>query len=158
MPKLKDKRPDEPLDGRQETFCQLMLEGKLSASAAYGEAGYEPKDANVNSAKIMAKDRIKIRIAYLRAERAEKSGVTRELLAQEYRDAYSVAQGQNSATGMVAATSGRARLYGLDKQVVEQQAPEQPLTATERGEAAEYAEFKLWQARQRKGKVVAIGA
>ncbi|KKK63837.1 hypothetical protein LCGC14_2990290, partial [marine sediment metagenome] len=40
MPKLKDKQPHEPLDGRQETFCQIQSQGKTTAAQAYREAGY----------------------------------------------------------------------------------------------------------------------
>lgn len=137
-----------PLRDRQETFCQIYSQGKVSATQAYKDAGYAPKAADVNSHRLIVKDRIKARIAHLRAKWAEKHEVTRETLASEYSRAYDLAVSQQAPTSMVQATSGKARLYGLDKQVIEQHDAHRELTTDQTQKAKDYAQFKLWQANR----------
>ena len=154
MPKLKQKQPSEPLKDRQETFAQLYSTGLYSLSEAYRLAGYSHTDADGASHRLSVKVGMKLRIAYLQAVSAEKHEVTRELLATKYDKAYHVGAATLSASGMVSAVTGTARLYGLDKQVIDHQGEDKPMTRTEQQEADEYAEFKLWQAGR--GKVVPI--
>lgn len=151
MDKLQTKTIDasQPLKSRQEAFCQIFAGGLVTATEAYRQAGYSEIGADGHSARLVGKGSIVKRLAHLKAQTAEKHEVTREILAEEYSCAYSIAHGQSSATGMVAATGGRARLYGLDKQVVEHKDAHKALSMTERQEAKEYAAFKLWQAIRR---------
>ena len=149
MPKLKDKQPHESLDGRQETFCQLMSIGKLSATEAYRQAGYSDRGADGHSARAVVNGRIKNRIAYLRAELAQKEGITRETQSKKLALVAEKCLGNGEHSTYVRAIEAQNRLYGLDKQVIEQQQPaDRNLNQTEAEQAAEYAEFKLWQARQ----------
>ena len=134
----------EPLKGRQETFCQLYAGGKMSASEAYRQAGYSTKNADVNSANLMVKASIRPRIAYIKAEWARKHEITREGQSIKADKAFTIAEGQDNSTGMVAALVCQNRLYGLDKQVVETH-KDQPLTHTEQQEADEWAAFTLWR-------------
>ena len=144
-----------PLQGRQETFCQLYSQGTHSASEAYRRAGYSHKSADAHSARLAVKGSIKARIAWIRAELAEKEQITRETLAADYNRALRIAEAQGNAPGMCAATTGKARLYGFDKQVIETQA-DAPMTRTEQEEADEWAEFRLWQASR--ARVIGIKA
>ena len=153
--KLESIDGSSPLRDRQETFCQLYSQGTYSASEAYRLAGYAKKGADAHSARLAVKGSIKDRLSYLQAERAEKEQITRETLASDYRSAYAVAARADNAAGMVSATAGKARLYGLDKQVIEQSTPE-PMSRTEQQQADEWAEFRLWQAGRGTGRVVGI--
>lgn len=149
MPKLKDKRPDEPLDGRQETFCQLMSIGKLSASAAYRQAGYSHKQADSSSAQLHVKPHIKNRIAYLKAELAQKQGITRETQSIKLATVAEKCLENGEHSTYVRAIEAQNRLYGLDKQVIEQSSDSKPLTRTEQQDAEEWAEYQLWKASRR---------
>ena len=144
------KPGQEPLKGRQETFSQIHSKGDQSAAESFRQAGYSPNGANKLSSRLMAKDGIKARIAYLRAKWAEKHEVTRESLAQEYDAAYEVGKLQDNAAGMVAGTTGKAKLYGLyiDKSLSETTKTQQELTADEQHQAKLMAEFILWRGRQ----------
>lgn len=144
-----------PLEGRQETFCQLYSTGTYSASEAYRLAGYAAKGADAGSARLLVNVRIKARIRFIQAERAEKEHVTRETLASEYNRAYAIAEAENNAPGMVSATTGKARLYGLDKQVIEQHTDE-PMSLSDQEQADEWAEFKLWRSSKGGPRVVDI--
>ena len=55
----------------------------------------------------------------VRAEMREVFMVTVESLTAELEEARQVAKDNNSAAPMVAATMGKAKLYGLDKQIIE---------------------------------------
>jgi hypothetical protein len=52
---------------RHEKFAQIVAAG-ASATAAYREAGYAGKDADVNGPRLMGKDATVARISELRAE------------------------------------------------------------------------------------------
>lgn len=56
------------LTDKQERFCKEYLID-CNASAAYVRAGYSPKGANSLSARLMAKDSVRARIAGLMAEK-----------------------------------------------------------------------------------------
>ena len=142
-----------PLQGRQETFCQVHADGKVSTAEAYRRAGYSETDANSASHRLYTKVHIQARIACIQAERAKEANITRETLADDYNRALRIAEAQDNAAGMCAATTGKARLYGFDRQVVEQTTPE-PMTRSEAQEADEFARFQLWQARQARAKVL----
>ena len=136
-----------PLKDRAERFVQLYACGKLSASEAFRQAGYAHKGADANSARLTVRDSIKRRLAYIKMQMAEKDGITRETLADDYNRALRIAEAQDNAQGMCAATTGKARLYGFDKQVVEQHT-EPPMTRDQAAEADRYAQFRLWQTAQ----------
>ena len=144
-----------PLRDRAETYCQLYSTGTYSATEAYRLAGYAKKDADSASCRLSVKVSVKARIRFIQAGRAEKEHVSRETLASDYRSAYAVAEKEWNAAGMVAATTGKARLYGFDKQVIETHADE-PMTRSEQEEADDWAEFNLWKAGRSGPRVVSI--
>ncbi|KKN75820.1 hypothetical protein LCGC14_0376960 [marine sediment metagenome] len=123
-----------------------MATGTLSASEAYRQAGYSHTDADGAAHRLSVKVGIGERIASIRAKIREKRGVTQESLADEYDEALEMGRDQKQPTAMVSATTGKARLYGLDKQVIEQGETHKDLTTTEAEQARDYAQFKLWQA------------
>ena len=54
-------------------------------------------------------------IAGLEAKTAEKAGFTIERAQREYEEARTLAKTTNQPAAMVSATTGKARLYGMDK-------------------------------------------
>ena len=136
-----------PLRDRQEKFCQLYAEGTMSASEAYRQAGYAGKHADVNSAKLMVKDSIKWRIAYIRADRACKDGITREGQTRKLAILMQRCLANGEHATYVRALEACNRMYGLDKQVIETTTPD-PMTRDQAEEADLYAKFRLWQTAQ----------
>ena len=145
-----------PLQGRQETFCQVMAGGKVSGAEAYRQAGYSEIGANGHSARLVAKGSIKRRTEYIQAERAAKEGISREgqtrklvIVAERC-----LAAGEHST--YVRAIEATNRMYGLDKQVIETHT-EQPMTRSDQEQADLWAEFRLWEASRRgPGNVIGI--
>ena len=79
------------------------------------------KDETVNrNAKILLDDnKIATRIDELRSELAERHDITKDTLITELEEARQIAKETAKAASMVSATMGKARILGLDKQVIE---------------------------------------
>lgn len=112
------------LTQKQEAFCIAYIETG-NASEAYRRA-YDAEKMTMASVNRSAKDvidnpKIASRIAELRAPMIKKAQLTVEDLLRELEEARTVAMTcetpQSSAA--IAATMGKAKLLGLDKQVVE---------------------------------------
>lgn len=144
-----------PLEGRQETFCQRCADGTLSTSEAFRQAGYSHKSADANSATLRVKKSISNRIAYIRADRACEAGITREGQTRKLAIIQERCLEVGEHSTYVRAVEATNRLYGLDKQVIEQSAPE-PMSRSEQQEADDWAEFKLWKSSRGGPRVVDI--
>lgn len=112
------------LTAKQEAFCIAYLETG-NASEAYRRA-YDAEKMSATSINRSAKDvidnpKIASRLAELRAPIVKKAQITVEDLLRELEEARTVAMTcetpQSSAA--IAATMGKAKLLGFDKQVVE---------------------------------------
>lgn len=112
------------LTQKQEAFCIAYMETG-NASEAYRRA-YDTSKMNSASVNRCAKDaidhpKISARLAELREPIIKKVQITVEDLIRELEEARTVAMTcetpQSSAA--IAATMGKAKLLGLDKQVVE---------------------------------------
>lgn len=113
-----------PLTPKQEAFCAIYMETS-NASEAYRQA-YDCENANSASVNRMAKEmldnpKIASRLAELRAPIIEKAQLTVMDLLRELEEARQVALGaETPQTGpAVSATMGKAKLLGLDKQVID---------------------------------------
>ena len=136
-----------PLRDRQETFCQLIAPGKLSATEAYRQAGYSDKTAEAGSSRLLTIVKVKWRIAYIRAVRACKDGITREGQTRKLAVLMERCLANGEHATYVRALEACNRMYGLDKQVIETSVPE-PMTRDQAAEADLYAKFRLWQTAQ----------
>ena len=136
-----------PLKDRAERFVQLYACGKLSASEAFRQAGYAHKGADANSARLTVRDSIKRRLAYIRAVRACKDGITREGQTRKLAVLMERCLANGEHATYVRALEACNRMYGLDKQVIETSVPE-PMTRDQAAEADRYAQFRLWEAGQ----------
>ena len=112
------------LTQKQEAFCIAYMETG-NASEAYRRA-YDAENSsqqviNNKASGLLARDDIRIRLEELRAPVIKKAQITVEDLIRELEEARTVAMTcetpQSSAA--IAATMGKAKLLGLDKQVVE---------------------------------------
>jgi hypothetical protein len=119
---VEENKPDgtEPLkNARQETFCQLMSTGTLSASEAYRQAGYSHITADANSHRLQTvNESIKPRIAFLRAELAKRLDIDRERLAGMSLRVYDAAmvpdhRGKPDLSAANGAITNIGRTFGL---------------------------------------------
>ena len=109
---------------KQEKFAQLVVElGDKSKAyrGAYNAERMKPETVHKRSGELIANGAVAGRIAQLRAEAAKAHRCTVDSLLRELEEARTVALScetpQSSAA--VAATMGKAKLCGLDKQLVE---------------------------------------
>ena len=112
------------LTPKQERFCQLYIE-LGNASEAYRQS-YDAEDMNSNAVSVAASNlldnpKITIRLEQLRAEHKKRHNITIDVLLlelEEARMAALTAERPQSAAA-VAATMGKAKILGFDKQIVD---------------------------------------
>lgn len=100
------------INQRHELFAQGLVEGK-TADRAYIDAGFKP--GRNNAARLRTNENIQIRIAELQAHHQQRHDVTVDSLTNEYEDARSLAMDIEAPSAAISATSGKARLHGLDR-------------------------------------------
>lgn len=112
------------LTAKQEAFCIAYLETGNATEAyrrAYDVSKMAPATINRAAKDVIDNSKIAARLAELRAPVIKKAQITVEDLLRELEEARTVAMTcetpQSSAA--IAATMGKAKLLGFDKQVVE---------------------------------------
>lgn len=110
------------LTPKQEAFCIAYMESG-NASDAYRRS-YDVTKMNSASVNRCAKDvidnpKIASRLAEMRAPLIEKAQITVEDLLRELEEARKLAIDTEAPGPAVSATMGKAKLLGMDKQVVE---------------------------------------
>lgn len=102
------------LNVRQEAFCRGLIEG-LPASRAYSQAGYDARNnaAEVNASRLLRNAKVTKRLIELQRDAAHKAAVTAETVAAELDAAYKLAFENGQAAACVAASMGKAKLFGL---------------------------------------------
>ena len=113
------------LTPKQEKFClEYLKTGNASAAyrLAYNAENMKPETINRNAFAVLENDKIAARLAELRAPAIEQCQITVLDLIRELEEARQAALGAETpqASAAAAATLGKAKLLGLDKQVVEQ--------------------------------------
>ncbi|WP_175499022.1 terminase small subunit [Phyllobacterium sp. CL33Tsu] len=112
------------LTARQESFCRGLTEG-LSQYEAYQKAGYRSKGRNAtdaHAARLVRNGKVKNRLNELKSEAAKQTVVTAQSIAAELDIAFRLALDNRQAAACVAASMGKAKLFGLivDRAEVEQ--------------------------------------
>ena len=109
---------------KQEKFAQLVVELGDNSKAyrgAYDASRMKPESVHRKARELIENVKVSARIDELRAEAAKAHRCTVDSLLRELEEARTVALScetpQSSAA--VAATMGKAKLCGLDKQLVE---------------------------------------
>ncbi|GAB1664104.1 terminase small subunit [Mannheimia haemolytica] len=110
------------LTPKQEAFCFAYIETG-NASEAYRQA-YETEDMKSETVHRKAKElmdngKITARIEELKAEHAERHKLTVDDLLKELEEARILAREKENPNAMTQATMGKAKLLGLDKQVID---------------------------------------
>ena len=107
------------LTPKQESFCQRYMETGNASEAyrlSYDAAGMKPESINRKAKELIDNGKIAARLSELRAEVQAAHGVTVASLIAELEEARQVGKERGQASAMAAATMGKARLAGLDKQ------------------------------------------
>lgn len=107
------------LTPKQESFCQRYIETGNASEAyrlSYDAGGMKPETINRSAKELIDNRKIAARLSELRAEMQAAHGVTVASLIAELEEARQVGKERGQASAMAAATMGKARLAGLDKQ------------------------------------------
>ena len=109
-------------DRKQEKFCQVFIETG-NASEAYRQS-YDTDSMSINTIHVKAcelkkTDKVTVRIQELEAEHRERHNMTVDDLIKELEEARQMGADTESASAMVSATMGKAKLLGLDKQRID---------------------------------------
>jgi phage terminase small subunit len=113
------------LTAKQEVFCCAYIENGGNASEAYRTAfdaeNYKPENLWSKASSLLASDKVKARVDALKAAHRERHMITVDSLISELEEARQAALAAETpqTSAAVSATMGKAKLAGLDKQVVE---------------------------------------
>lgn len=115
------------LTSKQEKFAQKYVETGNASEAyrqAYSTKGKSENFVAVEASRLVSHPNVSLRIDALKEEHRERHRVTVDDLLQELEEARTTAQTSEKpqTAAMVSATMGKARILGLDKQVVEHEA------------------------------------
>lgn len=115
---------------KQEAFCQRYIETGNASEAyrlAYNASGMKPASINRKAKELTDNGKIAARVAELKSGLAKAHQVTVASLLAELEEARVVARRQKTASSMVQATMGKAKLVGLDKDASEDDDNAQPV-------------------------------
>ena len=110
---------------KQEAFCQAYVENGGNASdayrTAYGAEKYKPESLWSKASVMLATEKVRQRVDELKAAHRERHMITVDSLVAELEEARQAALNAETpqSSAAVSATMGKAKLAGLDKQVVE---------------------------------------
>lgn len=103
---------------KQEAFCQRYIETGNASEAyrlAYNASGMKPATINRKAVELTQNGKVAARVTELKSGLAKAHQVTVASLLAELEEARVVARRQKTASSMVQATMGKAKLVGLDK-------------------------------------------
>lgn len=112
------------LTPKREAFCRAYVETGNASEAyrrSYAADGMKPATINVKACELMGNGNVRVRIEELRKPIMERHNVTVDSLVLELEEARQAAlNAETPQTGAaVSATMGKAKLCGLDKQVID---------------------------------------
>lgn len=116
------------LTPKQEAFALAYVETGNASEAyrrSYSAEKMKPAVVAVKASELLAHGKVSVRVAELQAAHAERHKLTVDDLLRELEEARQAALTAESvqSSAAVAATMGKAKLLGLDKQVVEHSGP-----------------------------------
>lgn len=110
------------LNANQEKFANLIFEG-IAPSEAFKQCwkweNHSKQAIATDANRRLNNPKIAARIDELKAKAAKNSMITVESLIAELEEARDVAKEEGQSSAMVSATMGKAKLTGLDKQIIE---------------------------------------
>lgn len=113
---------------KQEAFCQAYIETGNASQAyrtAYAADKMKTDSINRKAKELIDNGKIAARVAELQGEIKERHNVTVDSLIAELEEARQAALSAETpqSSAAVAATMGKAKLTGLDKQIIEHSGP-----------------------------------
>jgi len=108
------------LTPKQEKFVQVYVECGNASEAyrtAYAAGGMKPETVNRKAKELLDNGKITARIRELQAAHRKEHDITIESITAMYLEDRELAHQLGNPSAAVSATTGLARLYGLDKQV-----------------------------------------
>lgn len=114
------------LTPKQENFCLAYLETGNASEAyrrAYNAENMKPESINKRASELLDNGEVAGRLEELRAPIIAKAQLTVEDLLAELEEARQLAIETEAPAPAVSATMGKAKLLGLDKQVLEHTGP-----------------------------------
>lgn len=118
---------------KQEAFCQAYIETGNANEAyrrAYSTARMKPETVNKRAHELLRKGAIAGRLEQLRGELAERHKITVDTLLLELEQNRQAALQAETvqAAAATAATMGKAKLLGLDKQILDMRSSDGSMT------------------------------
>lgn len=113
-----------PLTPKQEAFALAYVETGNASEAyrrSYNAKKMKPEVIAVKASELLAHGKVSVRVKELQAAHAKRHQLTVDDLLKELEEARVTALTAETAqsSAAVAATMGKAKLLGLDKQVIE---------------------------------------
>ena len=107
-----DYTPDQPQpDIRVENFCALLAHGKSKRAAVILSFPNASKDsASFRASRILSDDRVRDRLAYLRAKIAQATATVSPALSQSVRDSLEDSGGSDAANASLEAKDGEPKM------------------------------------------------
>ncbi|EAX6330702.1 terminase small subunit [Salmonella enterica] len=109
---------------KQEAFCQAYIETGNASEAyrtAYAADKMKAEAIHVKASELLSSGKVSVRLKELQGEIKQRHNVTVDSLLAELEEARQKALSAETpqSSAAVAATMGKAKLTGLDKQIVE---------------------------------------
>ncbi|EDU9526543.1 terminase small subunit [Salmonella enterica subsp. enterica] len=109
---------------KQEAFCQAYIETGNASEAyrtAYAADKMKAEAIHVKASELLSSGKVSVRVKELQGEIKQRHNVTVDSLLAELEEARQKALSAETpqSSAAVAATMGKAKLTGLDKQIVE---------------------------------------
>lgn len=118
---------------KQEAFCQAYIETGNASEAyrmAYAADKMKPDSVHRKAKELLDNVKIAARLGELRGEIKQRHNITVDSLLEELEEARQAALTAETpqSSAAVGATMGKAKLLGLDKQVIEHTSPDGTMT------------------------------
>jgi len=110
--------PINKLTAKQEAFCQAIADGKDQATAyrmAYDAEKMKDETVYPHASRLMKNDKVKARVAELKAVTVQQHLWTREMSVLGLMKAFSVAENQDQAAGMTGAVKELNIMHGFNE-------------------------------------------
>lgn len=107
---------------KHEKFCQFFIETGNASEAyrrAFPDSKMKDNSLHVEASRLLNSPTVSLRVLELRNEHRERHKVTVDDLIKELEEARQAGLSFENASAMVAATMGKAKLLGLDKQLID---------------------------------------
>ncbi|WP_324682518.1 terminase small subunit [Bibersteinia trehalosi] len=110
------------LTQKQNDFCLAYVETGNASEAyrqVYNAITMKPETVHRKAKELMDNGKITARIEELKAKHAERHAITVDSLLNELEEARIIAKEKGNPNAMTQATMGKAKLLGLDKQIID---------------------------------------